>query len=132
MEPTPKRQELLRIIQDKLEQAYEDTLENVIEFLDVRNGKDKEQIREHEVAENELKIIDEQAVKKVSGRKENLRYIAYSMDLLIPGLYFWCPYFNVRIGGATPDDNPYKYPGKIHSSTGIGVVLPGYKIFISY
>ena len=60
---------------------------------------------------------------------EKLRAIAYSMDLLIPGFYFWCPYFTIRIGGAIPDDNPYKYPGKIHSSTGIGIVLPGYKIF---
>ncbi|OUL29071.1 hypothetical protein [Nostoc sp. 106C] len=70
--------------------------------------------------------------KEVKTTNENLRAIAYSMDLLIPGLYFWCPYFTIRIGGTIPDDNPYKYPGKIHSSTGIGIVLPGYKIFTSY
>jgi hypothetical protein len=64
--------------------------------------------------------------------QENIRAIAYSMDLLIPGFYFWCPYFTIRIGGAIPDDNPYKYPGKIHSSIGIGIVLPGYKIFTTY
>ncbi|WP_414587183.1 hypothetical protein [Scytonema sp. PCC 10023] len=52
-------------------------------------------------------------------RQEKLRAIAYSMDLLIPGFYFWCPWFTIRLGGATPDDNPYKYPGKIHDSTGL-------------
>ncbi|BAY12583.1 hypothetical protein [Calothrix sp. NIES-2098] len=70
--------------------------------------------------------------KEVKTNNENLRAIAYSMDLLIPGFYFWCPYFTIRIGGTIPDDNPYKYPGKIHSSIGIGIVLPGYKIFTSY
>ena len=60
---------------------------------------------------------------------ENLRSLAYSMDLLIPGFYFWCPYFTIRLGGAVPNDNPYKYPGKIHSSIGTAIVLPGYKIF---
>jgi hypothetical protein len=68
----------------------------------------------------------------IEATNEHLRSIAYSMDLLIPGFYFWCPYFTIRIGGAIPDDNPYKYPGKIHSSTGIGVVVTGYKIFTSY
>ncbi len=65
-------------------------------------------------------------------RQEKLRAIAYSMDLLIPGLYFWCPYFTFRVGGAIPDDNPYKYPGMIHSSIGIALVLPGYQIFTTY
>lgn len=65
-------------------------------------------------------------------KKEKLRTIAYSMDLLIPGLYFWCPYFTLQIGGAIPEDHPYKYPGTIHSSTGFGLVLPGYKIFTTY
>ncbi|OKH47280.1 hypothetical protein NIES2101_23725 [Calothrix sp. HK-06] len=64
-------------------------------------------------------------------RQEKLRAIAYSMDLLILELYFWCPYFTFRIGGAIPD-NPYKYPGMIHSSTGIALVLPGYQIFTTY
>ncbi len=48
-------------------------------------------------------------------KQEQLRAITYSMDLLMPGLYFWCPYFTIRIGGAIPDDNPYRYPGMIHS-----------------
>jgi hypothetical protein len=72
-------------------------------------------------------------VKKMKiSRQEKLRAITYSMDLLIPGFYFWCPWFTVRLGGATPDDNPYKYPGKIHDSTGIALVLPGYRIFTTY
>ncbi len=68
----------------------------------------------------------------LTNRQETLRRIAYSMDLLIPGFYFWCPYFTVKIGGGIPDDNPFKYPGMIHSSIGIGLVLPGYKIFTTY
>lgn len=72
-------------------------------------------------------------IKQASiNRQEKLRAITYSMDLLIPGLYFWCPYFIIRIGGAMPDDNPYKYPGMIHSPIGIALVLPGYKIFTTY
>ena len=54
------------------------------------------------------------------------------MDFLIPGAYIWCPWFRLKIGGSYPDDNPYRYPGMIHSSSGVGVVLPGYKIFTSY
>ncbi|KOP26809.1 hypothetical protein AMR41_08425 [Hapalosiphon sp. MRB220] len=65
-------------------------------------------------------------------QQENLRTIAYSMDLLIPGFYFWCPYFTIRIGGEIPDDHPYRYPGTIHDATGIALVLPNYKIFTSY
>jgi len=75
-----------------------------------------------------MKMIKQTVVNK----QEKLRAIAYSMDLLLPGFYFWCPYFSIRIGGATPDDNPYRYPGKIHSSTGVALVLPGYKIFTTY
>ncbi|BDI19258.1 hypothetical protein ANSO36C_50600 [Nostoc cf. commune SO-36] len=66
--------------------------------------------------------------------KENeaMRAIAYSMDLLLPGLYIWLFGFNFRIGGNVPDDVPYKYPGKIHSNTGIALVLPGYKVLTTY
>ncbi|MBD0386488.1 MAG: hypothetical protein ICV54_08150 [Nostoc sp. C3-bin3] len=66
--------------------------------------------------------------------KENepMRAIAYSMDLLLPGLYIWLFGFSFRIGGNVPDDIPYKYPGKIHSNTGIALVLPGYKVFTTY
>jgi len=63
---------------------------------------------------------------------EAMRAIAHSMDLLIPGLYIWLLNFSFRIGGSVPDDIPYKYPGKIHSYTGIALVLPGYKVFTTY
>jgi hypothetical protein len=35
---------------------------------------------------------------------EKKRVIAYSMDLLIPGLYIWLGIFTLRIGGEVPDD----------------------------
>jgi hypothetical protein len=73
-----------------------------------------------------------QTEKQIIAINEKLRVIAYSMDVLIPGFYFWCPYFTIRIGGDKPDDSPYKYPGVIHTSIGIALVLPGYKIFTSY
>ncbi|MBD2386735.1 hypothetical protein [Cylindrospermum sp. FACHB-282] len=63
---------------------------------------------------------------------EAMREIAYSMDLLIPGLYLWLLGIHLRIGGAVPDDQPYRYPGQIHSKAGIALVLPGYKIFTTY
>lgn len=63
---------------------------------------------------------------------QKLTAICYSMDLLIPGVYFWCPWIKLKIGGGMPNNNPYRYPGKIHSAYGIAVVLPGYKIFTSY
>ncbi|MBD2444602.1 MAG: hypothetical protein ACK6A9_01675 [Dolichospermum sp.] len=66
------------------------------------------------------------------GENEPMREIAYSMDLLIPGLYLWLPGIHIRIGGAVPNDEPYRYPGKIHSRIGIALVLPGYKILSSY
>jgi hypothetical protein len=65
-------------------------------------------------------------------QNEKMRAITYSMDLLIPGLYIWLFGFSIRIGGSVPDDQPYKYPGKIHSSVGIALVLPGYKILSTY
>ncbi|WYL97632.2 MAG: hypothetical protein HEQ35_02425 [Gloeotrichia echinulata IR180] len=79
------------------------------------------------------KIINLNNIKQplING-KDKLRPIAYSMDLLIPGFYFWCPYFRIKLGGAMPDDSPYKYPGTIHSSMGVALVLPGYRIFTTY
>lgn len=65
----------------------------------------------------------------VSDRK---RAIAYSMDLLIPGLYIWLGSFTIRLFGSKPDDTPYKYPGMLNSSYGIALVLPGYRIFTTY
>jgi hypothetical protein len=63
---------------------------------------------------------------------EAMREIAYSMDLLIPGFYLWLPGIDIRFGGAVPDDQPYRYPGKIHCNLGVALVLPGYKIFSTY
>lgn len=45
METTTKRQELLKIVYEKLEQAYEDTLEDVIELLNIREAEDEEDIK---------------------------------------------------------------------------------------
>ena len=71
-------------------------------------------------------------IQPYPNQSEKLRAIAYSMDLLIPGIYIWCPWFTLKIGGSYPDDNPYRYPGMIHSSSGVAVVLPGYKILTFY
>lgn len=133
MKSDREREEIIKAINVLLNQAYDTDLDNILAFLQhIENIEDEADIKAIRAAINEAKIPYEQVVKKIFTRRENLRAIAYSMDLLIPGFYFWCPYFTIRIGGAIPDDNPYKYPGKIHSSTGIGIVLPGYKIFTSY
>lgn len=58
-----------------------------------------------------------------------LRAIAYSLDTLIPGLYLWLGVLKIRIGGSLPEES---YPGKIHSSAGIALVLPGYRIYSTY
>lgn len=63
---------------------------------------------------------------------ERKRAIAYSMDLLIPGLYIWAGNYTLRLFGAKPDDTPYKYPGTLNSRSGIALVLPGYRIFTTY
>jgi hypothetical protein len=60
---------------------------------------------------------------------ERLKAIAYSMDVLIPGLYIWFGAIKLRIGGSLPEAN---YPGTLHSFTGIAVVLPGYRIYTTY
>lgn len=57
METTTKKQALLKIIYQKLEQAYEDTLEDVIELLDIRSSEDEEDIRAFEDTKNEPTII---------------------------------------------------------------------------
>lgn len=61
--------------------------------------------------------------------QERKRAIAYSMDALIPGLYIWLGSINFRIGGSRAEKS---YPGTIHSSAGITLVLPGYKIWSTY
>lgn len=61
-----------------------------------------------------------------------LRDIAYSMDLLITGFYLWSPWLIIKIGGSTPDDIPYRYPGVINSHIGFAIVLPHYKIVTTH
>ncbi|MEH2410613.1 hypothetical protein [Nostoc sp.] len=60
METTTKRQELLKAINKRLEEAYEDTLEDVLELLDIRKVEDEEDIKAFEKAENEPTITWEQ------------------------------------------------------------------------
>lgn len=60
---------------------------------------------------------------------EALRAIAYSMDALIPGLYLWYGSVHIRLGGSLPETS---YPGTLHSSVGIALVLPGYRIYSTY
>jgi hypothetical protein len=63
---------------------------------------------------------------------ERIRALAYSMDTLVPGFYAWFGPFTIRIGGCTPDDQPYPYPGTLHSRYGLAFVLPGYRILTTY
>jgi hypothetical protein len=73
--------------------------------------------------------------KKHSGQRsgsivdKELKAIAYSMDTLIPGFYFWFGSLKIRIGGTEAEET---YPGIIHSFTGIALVLPGYRIYSTY
>jgi hypothetical protein len=64
-----------------------------------------------------------------STRVESMRAIAYSMDTLIPGLYFWTPFGNLKIGGSAAEAS---YPGMVHSRFGLALVLPEYRIFTTY
>jgi hypothetical protein len=57
------------------------------------------------------------------------REIAYGMDALIPGVYGWLGRGGLRWGGCPVEEG---YPGIIHSWAGIGVVLPGYRIWTTY
>lgn len=66
-------------------------------------------------------------IGKHSDTNDSKRSIAYSMDLLIPGLYIWLGDYTLRCFGAEPDDKPYKYPGTLNSRYGIALVLPRYR-----
>ncbi|MBD2771814.1 hypothetical protein [Iningainema tapete] len=55
METTTKRQALLKAIYQRLEQAYEDTLEDVLELLDIRASEDEEDIRDYDAALEDIK-----------------------------------------------------------------------------
>jgi hypothetical protein len=65
METTTKRQELLKAIHERLEQAYEDTLEDVLELLDIRKAEDEEDIKAFEEAKNEPTLTWEQYKKEI-------------------------------------------------------------------
>ncbi|MUG94561.1 hypothetical protein F7734_20145 [Scytonema sp. UIC 10036] len=56
MKTTTKRQALLKVIYEKLEQAYEDTLEDVIELLNIRKAEDEEDIQAIKEARNDTSI----------------------------------------------------------------------------
>ncbi|MUG92709.1 hypothetical protein F7734_09690 [Scytonema sp. UIC 10036] len=45
METPTRKQALIKAIYERLEQAYEDTLEDVIELLDIRKAEDLEDIK---------------------------------------------------------------------------------------
>lgn len=70
--------------------------------------------------------------KGETATSESIRAIAYSMDTLIPGLYIWFGPVTLMLGGSLPDDEPYRYPGTLHSRAGIALVLPNYRIFTTY
>ncbi|GAA6623941.1 hypothetical protein [Scytonema sp. NUACC26] len=56
METITKRQALLKAISEKLEQAYEDTLEDVIELLNIRKAEDEEDIQAINDVKNDTSI----------------------------------------------------------------------------
>ncbi|WP_236739075.1 hypothetical protein [[Phormidium ambiguum] IAM M-71] len=66
-------------------------------------------------------------IEPISG--ENKRAIAYSMDALVPGIYFWFGSWNLRLGGSRAE---ISYPGTVHSFAGLALVLPGYRIYSTY
>lgn len=50
-----RRQALLKAIQERLEQAYEDTLEDVIELLDIRASEDEEDLKAMKEGREDIK-----------------------------------------------------------------------------
>ena len=56
MEATARRQALLKAIHERLEEAYEDTLEDVIELLDIRKKEDLEDIKAVQEGREDIKI----------------------------------------------------------------------------
>ena len=55
MEATARRQALLKAIHERLEEAYEDTLEDVIELLDIRKKEDLEDIKAVQEGREDIK-----------------------------------------------------------------------------
>lgn len=66
-------------------------------------------------------------IEPISG--DNKKAIAYSMDALVPGIYFWFGSWNLRLGGSRAE---ISYPGTVHSFAGLALVLPGYRIYSTY
>ncbi|MBD2301918.1 hypothetical protein H6G80_31510 [Nostoc sp. FACHB-87] len=60
MQPTKTRQALLKAIYEELEQAYDDTLEDVLELLKIRKNEDEEDIQDIYAAKNDTTISWEQ------------------------------------------------------------------------
>jgi hypothetical protein len=56
MESTTRRQALLKAIHERLEEAYDDTLEDVIELLDIRKKEDLEDIKAVQEGREDIKI----------------------------------------------------------------------------
>lgn len=79
-----------------------------------------------------LSLGESASLTRSSSAAEKMRAVAYSMDILAPGFYFWVGDIVLRIGGYKPDDEPYRYPGTLHSFAGIAVVLPGERILTTY
>lgn len=53
------------------------------------------------------------------------REIAYNIDLLYSGFYFWVGKFTIRIGGYELIDEPYVYPGQLDRYCGLAIVIKG-------
>ncbi|MBF2097481.1 MAG: hypothetical protein IGQ88_03760 [Gloeomargaritaceae cyanobacterium C42_A2020_066] len=58
-----------------------------------------------------------------------IRDVAYSLDALVPGFYLWVGTWAIRIGGCPAEPG---YPGTIHAPAGLGIVLPGYRVWTTY
>jgi hypothetical protein len=56
-------------------------------------------------------------------RHKDIRSLTYSLDLQMPGIYFWCGNFIIQIGGTEVDDEPYYYPFIVPTFIGFGIVL---------
>ena len=56
METTTTKQELLNAINTELQLAYEDTLEEVLELLQIRRQQDEEDIKDIQSAKEDIKI----------------------------------------------------------------------------
>jgi hypothetical protein len=66
---------------------------------------------------------------KASVSDDAMKAITYSMDALVPGLYIWFGPLKLRLWGSEAEEG---YSGTIHSSAGMALVLPGYRIYTTY